>query len=89
MISVPNVIYPLFRQDKIVSIFSRDSRRMKNCFLIKIIIQVCPPLFFPFFIYPALPSAVTIRHIANCRIATALHASFYLTTILCIWYEEG
>lgn len=76
MISVPNVIYPLFRQDKIVSIFPRDSRRMKNCFLIKIIIQVCPPLFFPFFIYPALPSAVTIRHIANCSSAPCFILSY-------------
>lgn len=62
---------------------------MKNCFLIKIIIQVRPLSFSPpfFFIYPILPSAVTIRHIANCRSAPLFLASFYLVMILCIWYE--
>lgn len=62
---------------------------MKNCFLIKIIIQVRPLSFSPpfFFIYPILPSAVTIRHIAKARSAPLFLASFYLVMILCIWYE--
>lgn len=87
MISVPNRDLPVLLSTRQFQFFLRDSRGMKNCFLIEIIIQVCPPSFF-FFIYPTLPSEVTIRHIANFRIATLFLASFHhLEMILCIRYE--
>lgn len=81
MISVPNRDLPVLLSTRQFQFFLRDSRGMKNCFLIEIIIQVCPPsFFFLFFLlyHPLLPFVISpILESRHC---------FWLHFIISRWF---